>query len=333
MDMRKNQPPWLRALQALKVDPCQPPRWAGGGHLQTILGSYLPIPRKFPKREEVRVPVSDGDALLAMHYAGQDTGVLLYLFHGLSGSDQSTYMCLSLTMALTQGFDVLAVNHRGCGAGAGLALQPYHSGRADDMAEVIRYGKKRFPHHKHVAVGFSLSGNALLLLAAGERGWEPLDFAVAVNAPIQLEKAAIALKQGMSKLYDWRFSRRCRQAVQQRLDAGLQGNYHIPKWCSLHDFDNHYTAPAGGFENREDYYYQCSAARFVDRIAFPTVVITSNNDPLVDVSDYHVAPFSENVFLHLEPEGGHIGYLDKHKGRWLPYFLQKVITTALANLP
>ena len=50
----------------------------------------------------------------------------------------------------------------------------------------------------------------------------------------------------------------------------------------------------------------------------------SSNDPFIDYTDYLEAPLSKSVRLHLEQQGGHMGYLHKEKTplgsfRWLDY--------------
>lgn len=320
---------WRERMAQLKLTPCAPPPWARGGHAQTIFGSYLPSTPLPPGSEPVRITLPDGDVLTGISYRGIHP-LVVYLFHGLSGSTDATYMRIAANMAVKRGYHVVAINHRGCGSGVGLALGPYHSGRAEDLAEVIRWGRAQHPDKLHVAVGVSLSGNALLLLAAHERGKVAPDLAISVNAPINLQKSALAIKRGLAKLYDLRFSIRCRQAVTQRMAAGLKPGYHVPRFCSLHDFDNYYTAPAGGFRDREDYYQTCSAQQFLSRISVPTIALSSLDDPMVDYRDYQQTPRSEHVHLHLEKHGGHLGYLDNSypNRRWLAYFLDQVIAAS-----
>ncbi len=320
---------WRARMARMEIAPCRPPFWARGGHSQTILGSYLPFPAMPPGATPVQIALPDGDRLTALVYQGQ-VPVVLYLFHGLSGSNQATYIRIATHMGLARGYHIVAVNHRGCGDGAGLALGPYHSGRAEDLAAAIAWGRQRYPDLFHVAVGVSLSGNALLLLAADERGHVPPDLAIAVNAPIRLGHAARALTHGLCKLYDLRFSVRCREAVEQRNAAGLTPPIRVPRFCSLMDFDNYYTAPAGGFADREDYYATCSAAAYTARIRMPTVVLTTRDDPMVDVAHYLAAPWPDWVHLRLEDHGGHLGYLDHQapRRRWLSGFLDATIAAS-----
>src|SRR5690606_22088653 len=117
-------------------------------------------------------------------------------------------------------------NHRGCGEGAGLATGPYHSGRAEDISSVIAYGRELFPDAKHIAIGVSLSANALLLLAAGQRASIKPDLAIAINAPIDLEKSAINLKSGLNRIYDLHFLKSLKKYLMKNNNENLK-DYHL----------------------------------------------------------------------------------------------------------
>src|SRR5262249_44632192 len=152
------------------IEPCVAPRWARGGHAQTIWGHVLPSKTASVSSERIEIAVSDGDRLVARYHApalcsrsGSRSGVLVSVFHGLSGDIDLDYMRRTTALALARGHAVLCVNHRGCGEGAELARRPYHSGRAEDLAAAIAWGRARHPDFRHGAVGFSLSANALLL--------------------------------------------------------------------------------------------------------------------------------------------------------------------------
>jgi hypothetical protein len=188
---------------------------------------------------------------------------------------------------------------------------------------------------RHSAVGFSLSGNALLLLLSGARGGTLPDCAVAVNAPIDLGRCALRLKAGFNRVYDLRFVALCAAAIQARRRAGLvREEYRIPPLATLYDFDDLYTAPAGGFKNREDYYRSCSAKDKLASIGTPTVLITAKDDPFVGFEDYASAALGSSVHLHAEDVGGHMGYLSAKRTplgskRWLDYALREYLVRLL----
>ena len=298
-----------------------------GGHLQTLLGHFIPSP-EVQSGERVEVTLPDQDKMVGFYHPG-DVDVLVYLFHGLGGHAGRDYMARAAIMAQRRGYHVIRMNHRGCGAGRGLAKGPYHSGRAEDLAEVVRYGRQRFPDLKHVVIGFSLSGNALLLLNAGYRGSTQPDFGIAVNAPIRLDYAAIDIEQGFNRVYCQRFVRLCRQAVTERVEDGLiDGPQQMPKVMTLRRFDDLFTAPAGGFRDKQDYYDSCSAAYHISNIKVPTVMLTCEDDPFVKFKPYQELDLPEMVHLHVERHGGHMGYLTRRTTpvsdrRWLDYALDQ----------
>ncbi|MGZ3721751.1 MAG: YheT family hydrolase [Bdellovibrionales bacterium] len=318
----------------LKLEPCIPPVWAPSGHAQTVLGHILPSKRLAQTGKRVEIDLPDGDKLVAFYIAGTSTAIV-YLFHGLAGSTDSTYIHRTAQVALDLGHSVIMVNHRGCGAGARLAKHPYHSGRGEDLSAAIAWGKKEFPRKKHLAIGFSLSGNALLLLLAGKRGTTLPDYAISVNAPINLQGASDMLSKGFNRVYDAKFFLQCRRDVMKSRAIGAK-TYDIPYFKTLREFDNIYTAPAGGFKNREDYYSSCSTAGLLTEIKTPTLAMTANDDPFVDVFDYLQAKTSPQVSMHNEKFGGHMGYLSKTSTpigtfRWQDYALREAIRGFVPN--
>ena len=309
-----------------KLPACQPPFWARSGHAQTILGDLLPSPTLTMTGQRIEIPLEDGDRLVARFLEGP-SNTLVYLFHGLVGDISSSYINRTALVAQQLGHSVLMVNHRGCGEGRGLAAGPYHSGSAADLSRAIVQGRKLFPQKLHLAIGFSLSANALLLLVSGRHELVQPDLAITVNAPINLARAARMLQQGLNRIYDFHFLGRLREDIRFRRAKGLlKQDYDIPFFSSVRDFDEIYTAPAAGFESREEYYRLCSTKDILADIRIPTVVLSAKDDPFIPFQDYAEARLSRSVHLHLEEFGGHLGYLSRVKtplgtGRWLDYAL------------
>ena len=244
-------------------------------------------------------------------YSPGTSGVLVAVFHGLSGDTDADYMRATSGVARAAGHSVLLVNHRGCGAGRGLARGLYHSGRSDDLASVFGWARARLPETQHVGVGFSLSGNALLLLLADPAAPQP-SACLSINPPIHLANCSDRISSGANRVYDQRFVRRCVQSLRERVQDGLlPSDFRIPEARTLREFDDEVTAPLGGFANAEDYYRRCSTFERLDRIEVPTVILTAADDPFVRVEDFRAARLSPKVHLHIEPHGGHVGYLER----------------------
>lgn len=312
----------------MKLEPCIPPVWASTAHLQTILGHLLPSPRLKSKGKRVEIPVSEGDRLVSFIQEGESDTVV-YVFHGLAGSTDSTYIHRTSIVAQQLGHTVILTNHRGCGEGAGLAKGLYHSGRGEDLASVIAYGRKLFPKKRHVAVGYSMSGNALLLLLSGKRGDTQPDAAISVNAPIALEETSFLLGTGFNRIYDIKFYLQCRRDV-FKAHQDPEVRKRIPRLSTIREFDNYFTAPFGGFRDREDYYSTCSTQALLKNIKVPTVLLMSKDDPFVPFSSYESATLSPNVLPHYEVSGGHMGYITREKTplgtfRWQDYAVREAL--------
>jgi predicted alpha/beta-fold hydrolase len=297
--------------------PCTPPAWARGGHAQTILGHLLPARGRALLRDARRreIALADGDRLVLFELPGS-SGTRVHLFHGLSGDVEADYMLRTARALVAAGHEVWLVNHRGCGAGRGLAAGPYHSGVTTDMQAVLAASRADAPDRLHLVIGFSLSGNVALLLAAQRLAPLP-DGLIAVSPPVDLARASVAIGRGPARLYELRFLLRLRKAVRERERAGLvRERIAIPRLASLIEFDDLYTAPRAGFANGADYYRRCSSLPQLAAIATPAVIVTAADDPFVDAGSYRDARLPDNLRLHVEPVGGHMGYLARDGLGW-----------------
>ena len=323
----------IEALKAArkKITPCRPPLWASTGHLQTILGHLLPSPSLIEKGEVLNVTLEKESERIHTTYIKGESSIVVYLFHGLGGSAEATYMQRTAIVARSLGHHVFINNHRGCGEGMGLATEPYHSGRAEDLSQVIAFGRKMLSAHFHIAIGFSLSANALLLLSAKVRAQVLPDLSICVNGPIDLDSASIKLTQGLNRIYDKRFVLELKSYVKLNKPEAFS---IIKDVKDLREFDEVYTAPVGGFKNRADYYATCSAKSFLHKIEIPTVMISAEDDPFVQSNYYKKAQLSSSIILHLEKHGGHMGYLEKNGlgyERWLDKALKTYLEAATSS--
>ncbi len=303
---------------------CLPPRWAKGGHAQTLFGHFLPsrgdeIADGVGGWTRFEIEVTGGDRLCAFKRPGE-SGTRVHLFHGLSGSVNSDYMRRTAVVLSELGHEVWVINHRGCGDGRGLARQPYHSGKTEDLQAVLRHSREVVGSETHVVIGVSLSGN-LGLLYAGRRLEPAPDGLIAINPPVDLLHTSLQISRGLSRVYELRFLHRLKAELKHRKRAGLlEWEGSISRWGSLVDFDDRFTAPVCGFEDGRDYYRRCSSGPLLERIEVPTVILAADDDPFVHPTGFGDFTGSEHVLLHREKWGGHVGYVGENwRGghRWL----------------
>lgn len=324
-------------MQRLKLISCEAPFWAASGHGQTLWAHFLKSPDLDNLGQNFEVDLPDGDRLFCFYHQGH-TGVVVSLYHGLSGDVHADYMQRTAILCRKLGHTVVLVNHRGAGHGAEHAKHPYHSGRAEDVSEVLKVLRAKFPGQKQITIGYSMSGNIVLCLLGGFRNGEKPDGAITVNAPISLESGSRLLKTGLNRVYDARFVHRLRQNIESKYRSGLiSKHYDIPWWATVYDLDQIYTAEAGNFKDRADYYETCSAKNYLANIETPTYILTAADDPFVSVREYQQVQFPKCAQMHIEGRGGHLGYISRTptplgSTRWLDYYLNEALQALTETL-
>ncbi|UII77894.1 alpha/beta fold hydrolase [Flagellimonas sp. HMM57] len=283
------------------------------GHLATI---YAGLVRKvndvIQKRE--RIFLSDGDFLdLDWSYGSATTEQLVILLHGLEGNAQRPYITGSAKLLNQNGFDVCAVNLRGCSGEPNTLYRSYHSGATEDLAEVIQHVINSRKYSQIYLKGFSLGGN-LLLKYLGERALVPkeLKAAVAVSVPCDLEESAKEIMKPKNVLYAARFKKNLLAKLRQKqiLFPELVNDSDLVTIKTLLDFDDFYTSQAHGFHNGLDYYTKCSSLQFLKNITVPSLIINAKDDSFLGEACY---PFQEadknkNLYLEVPKYGGHVGF-------------------------
>lgn len=308
-----------------------PPVLLKNPHLQTIFADLFSFEKSVDAGQLHTISLPDRDQIVAEYYPGINSFCII-LCHGLSGNGRSSYNLRLLKVLKSKGFHVVLFNHRNCGPGWGLSSRPYHSGRGEDIGEAVKYFRELTKCRVGV-VGFSMSGNASLRLLAHTQKLFPQsaqdylpDFCIVSNPPINLKRASILINQGFAKIYQMNFINAFRGLL-RRLEKEdlIEVISHQFQWStSIFQFDEQFTAPNSGFKDAEDYYQQCSTYQQLQQVSVPTLIITSQDDPFVDVQDFLLNKKSATVTIDIQQHGGHMGFLHRDKTplknhRWLDY--------------
>jgi uncharacterized protein len=300
-----------------------PRRFLRNGHLQTLAGNFLPRQALLPIPENDLIEVEPGrDGLMPSrvlcqsHWhpeAGQRDTVLLV--HGLEGSSNSQYVRGNAARFYAAGWNVVRMNMRNCGGTERECPTLYHSGLSGDVLAVVRHYQRTRDAQRWSLVGYSMGGNLVLKLA-GELGQDaaPLLRAVAGVSPVvDLAPSADALHDPENRIYEWKFLRGLIQRYAYKCE--LFPEIFDPKRSrgvrSLREFDDRVMSPYCGFTGADDYYHRAASARVADRIAVPTLVLHSLDDPFIRMLPETRATLLANPHVHLiETEhGGHCAFL------------------------
>lgn len=332
----------------------QPRSWLSNGHLQTIVGNFLrredALPPCTSELVEV-VPATlqqiSSQVLCQCHWqpdAVRAERLTVIVLHGLEGSSSSQYVTGNANKMWRAGFNIVRMNMRNCGGTEALSPTLYHSGLSGDVGAVLTTLGERFGLERFALCGYSMGGNLVLKLAGELGASDPRLLAVtAVSPALDLGASASALHDRANRIYEQRFlsglARRFRQKA--ALFPTLYDAARAQRLRSLIEFDDRITAHYAGFASAEDYYYRAAAARVLDRIAVPTLIVHALDDPFVRLTDdsralIHANP---NICLVETEHGGHCAFLaeagtiHEDDGYWAETTLMRFLQEQTSVLP
>ena len=308
-----------------EIPPFHPRRWLTNGHLQTIAGNFLPRSHQLPAPEtelvEVVPPhgVQIGTQILCeCHWqpVSERAGCLTVLvLHGLEGSSRSQYVLGNAAKLWAAGCNVIRMNMRSCGGTERLTPTLYHSGMSSDVEGVMRHFLRKFRLESFALIGYSMGGNLVLKLAGDLGGAAPpeLKAVVGVSPAMDLGLSADALHLPSNRLYEQKFLRALIKRFRRK--AFLFPRAFDPTRTesvrSLREFDDRITALYSGFRSADDYYFRASAARVLDTIAVPTLILHACDDPFIRIAAETRDSVARNPNIQMleTDHGGHCAFL------------------------
>jgi predicted alpha/beta-fold hydrolase len=322
-----------------------PRRFFSNGHLQTILGNFLPRANSLPPAEAVLVEVSPavGNQIASRircdcHWqpaevrASRPTAIIV---HGLEGSSDSQYVVGNANKLWQAGANIIRMNMRNCGGTEALTPTLYHSGLSTDVDAVMRHFLELHLLTSISLIGYSMGGNLVLKLAGdlGTSAPHELRSVIGVSPAIDLGPSADALHAPQNRVYEIRFIRNLLARYRRKVVVFPQA--YDPARAngirSIRQFDDRITAFYSGFTGADDYYYRAAAARVLDRIAVPTLILNAADDPFLRIlpeSRAKIASNSNITFLESN-HGGHCAFLasprDGYDGYWAEHTLLRFL--------
>lgn len=303
-----------------------PRRFLRNPHAQTLVGNFLPRVNRLPEPEEQLFEVEEGVQVLChCHWQSQpERRGTVVIVHGLEGSSLSQYVIGTGSKAWVEGMNVVRMNMRNCGDTERLTPTLYHSGLSGDVGAVLRTLVEQKSLPCIAAVGYSMGGNLVLKMAGdwGANAPGELKAVAAVSPAADLGPSADAMHQPANWIYEWKFLFSLMRRYKRKAALFPDIYKKVPRLPrSIREFDDVITARYCGFTGAEDYYTRAAAARVMDRIAVPTLVIHAKDDPFIRLLPETRAKMLANPKITLlETEhGGHCAFLaapNGHDGRW-----------------
>jgi uncharacterized protein len=303
------------------------PRWfLRNRHAMTLAGNFLPRKNGLPEPEEQLFQVQeDIQVLCHCHWQPEPASrPTVIIVHGLEGSSLSQYVIGTGSKAWAAGMNVVRMNMRNCGDTEHLTPTLYHSGLSADVGAVLRTLVEQRKLTRVGLVGYSMGGNLVLKLAGdwGANAPRELTAVAAVSPAVDLGPSADAMQEGANRMYEYKFLVSLMRRVRRKV-ALFPDLYQMPpRWPrTIREFDDVVTARYCGFTGADDYYYRAAAARVVDRIAVPSLIIHAQDDPFIRLLPETRATILSNPHITLleTAHGGHCAFLSPpngYDGRW-----------------
>jgi predicted alpha/beta-fold hydrolase len=311
-----------------------------GSHRMTLYAWGRP--RRFPRLPEPEsryFDVDDGVRVLAHCYwqAKHRLRPTVIGLHGLESSSRAHYMRGLADKAWSRGWNAVLLNQRNCGGTEHLCPGLYHSGLTHDprylLEELIDVDRLT----RIFVVGYSLGGNLTLKLAGelGRHAPRELAAVCAVSPTMDLERCVQALERPANRLYEWNFVRSLK-ARMRRKAALFPGGFDLTRLRgvrTVRGFDEAYTAPHHGFAGASDYYYRASAARVIEQVAIPTLLVSSGDDPFVPPEQFEAPEVARNPSLttRITEWGGHCGFVADAANGFDGYWAEHIAISFMAS--
>jgi predicted alpha/beta-fold hydrolase len=307
-------------------EPFVPRAYLRNRHAMTLAGNFLPRKNNLPKAEECLCRVEEHSQVLCHCHWQPDAErkPTVIIVHGLEGSSLSQYVIGNASKAWDAGMNIVRMNMRTCGGTLQLTPSLYHSGLSSDVGAVLRTVIEQKKVRQVGLIGYSMGGNLVLKLA-GELGADApaeLKAVAAVSPAADLAASADAMHVGGNRIYEWKFLVSLMRTFERKRKLFPEIYKKVEHWPgSIREFDDVVTARYCGFESAQDYYTRAAAARVIDKIGLPTLVVHAADDPFIRFLPETRASMLANPHITLleTTHGGHCAFLaesDEYDGRW-----------------
>ena len=301
------------------------PRMLRFKHLQTV-SSALPWRDRLPAHvthEHLDLPIDvdkpELGVLVTRATWQPQPAPCVVVLHGVAGGSEDAYVVRAAHVLVRAGFSVVRVNLRGSGLGSGKAAGLYHAALTDDVRVVLQWLAPQERATSLGLLGFSLGGHVSLRTVGelGEKDAGKLRAVATISSPLDLAVASEHFaRSGVHRFYEKlivgnlrRHSRALKLREGDRLTMTLR---QVDRIKNVNDFDDLVTFPHNGFTSAADFHARASAGPLLARIRVPTLVIHSEDDPIVAAASVHAWEHTAPAQVRMlwTEHGGHVGFVD-----------------------
>ncbi|MEM9301802.1 MAG: alpha/beta fold hydrolase [Pseudomonadota bacterium] len=295
----------------------RPAAGLANGHLQSILASSG-VRRMLTRRsspvlfgEAVREVIETPEGVRLEAWLNEHPtprGVAL-LFHGWEGHANASYLVETGARLLRHGFTVVRLNFRDHGDTHDLNEDLFHSCRIQEIVDATEIIGRRFDGLPLLLAGYSLGGNFALRVTT--RAGVPIRKTVAISPVIDPNPTLIAIEAALP-IYHAYFMRKWKRSLRRKHELFPHRYEAIwRKRLGLRDMTRWMVERYTEYDTMEAYLdgYAIGGDRLAGLRA-PTTVITSSDDPVIPIDEFHGLDLPDRAQCIVLPHGGHCGFIE-----------------------
>ena len=310
-----------KIVSQMKTLKCyKPTPWLIGGDMHTVWGMRFKGRTKYqPKREDI--DFEDGGQVTIEHFVLEktpDEAPILFIIHTMGGGSRESCTSWAAYNFMNKGYRVIICSCRGCNGSKLKTKRICDSSNYQDTHVIIDYISKKYPSaSKKFLLGFSMGA---LISVRYATVYDDIDGIISVSHIIDNKKADILLFQGFrSKLYAKPLFFALFRNIKKSNLYTDEEKKEIMKIKTSAEFHNLVTVKNMGLKNVDEYYELTKLYGKPAKVKVPTLVITSEDDPLTQRDFLDVKELTDksnnNLAFVFTKEGGHVSFCEGLNGK------------------
>ena len=304
----------MKSLKSYKPTP-----WLINGHIHTIWGMKFKGRTNYkPKREDINF--EDGGQVTIEHFVLENTpdnAPIIFIIHTMGGGSREPCTSWASYNFMKKGYRVIVCSCRGCNGSKLKTRRICDSSNYQDTHVIIDYISKKYPTaSKKFIIGFSMG--ALICLSYATV-YDDIDGIISVSHIVDNKRADILLTKGIGfQLYAKPLLNSLTRSIKK---SDFYTEEEKKKICNIKtsaEFHDLVSAKNMGLKNSDEYYELTKLYGKPSKVKVPTLIITSEDDPLTSRDFIDVKELTDksnnNLAFILTKEGGHVSFCQGFNG-------------------
>lgn len=265
--------------------------------------------------EEMILDAGDGARLqgyFSPQVSGRSRGLVI-LLHGWEGSAESSYILSTGRYFYRHAYDTFRLNFRDHGDSHHLNEGLFLGTLIDEVFNVVKAVARMGEGENAYIIGFSMGGNFALRIArrCSREPIENLKHVACVSPALDPYKSTLAVDN--DRLFLWYFMKKWRRSLLKK-QGYFPARYDftdVLRMGKCMEMTDVLIARYTDFSDSRDYFRRYTLLNdSLEEIGVPTTMITSADDTVIPIEDFHQLKLNDLTSLIIHRYGGHNGFID-----------------------